>query len=291
MTKLDFVHYVHSEFTKRGFTANIEHFDDDYYIVWGNIRISMHEYWQLVNEENHSKQYALEEIFVNSGILIHAKDIQQEEKEGKIKLPPAFEDIRIAIFPKRAKPLFYGEEVFLVPLEDFDEFNAAFYFYTAPFVGQEKKETKNDIVFLTSDTFSQACNKYKVFCENFLNAVIKNNNDNLELYRFSSLDTFVPMFNKDTSMFVVTTVNNAYGAAAIKSKKILNTYYGQSGAFYIVPSSIHELIFIPLSDGQSPLEIKSMIVDINSDSEIVSAQEFLSNTLYMYNGESVFKVL
>lgn len=76
----------------------------------------------------------------------------------------------------------------------------------------------------------------------------------------------------------------AYGAVAILRSDILEKFAEEVGGnFYIIPSSIHELLLLPDRDidGKADAEIKEMIESVNE--EQVSCEERLSYNLYYYD--------
>ena len=57
----------------------------------------------------------------------------------------------------------------------------------------------------------------------------------------------------------------------------------QKGDFYILPSSIHEAIFIPASENVDAEELKTMVREVNETQ--VPKEDFLSNEVYFYNAK------
>ena len=53
------------------------------------------------------------------------------------------------------------------------------------------------------------------------------------------------------------------------------------GDFYILPSSTHEVLFVPASVGMDVEYLRQMVHDVNEAE--VSEQEFLSNNVYYYS--------
>ena len=51
-------------------------------------------------------------------------------------------------------------------------------------------------------------------------------------------------------------------------------------SFYIIPSSIHELILIPITEETNKENLKNMIVEVNATQ--ISDEEVLSNNLYIF---------
>ncbi len=79
-------------------------------------------------------------------------------------------------------------------------------------------------------------------------------------------------------MYVLSNKTKLYGAAGILSTDILQKM-GRS--FYIIPSSIHEMIFIPEEDGYCEDELDKMICEVNENE--VLPEEVLSNHSYYYD--------
>ena len=84
-------------------------------------------------------------------------------------------------------------------------------------------------------------------------------------------------------MYVITNRNKIFGASAIFYPGVLMEFAQQNGDFYILPSSIHEAIFIPASEKLDKDEMKSMVKDVNETQ--VPKEDFLSNEVYFYDAE------
>ncbi len=84
-------------------------------------------------------------------------------------------------------------------------------------------------------------------------------------------------------MYVLTNKEKSYGAAGILNKKFVREFAkGQN--FFILPSSIHETIFVP-ADNLSDREIfDNMVEEVNETQ--VSMEEQLSNHCYYYDGQA-----
>ena len=54
-------------------------------------------------------------------------------------------------------------------------------------------------------------------------------------------------------------------------------------SFYILPSSIHEVLLIKEDNGMDAKELQSMVMDINQRE--VAPQDVLSNQVYFYDGK------
>ena len=53
-----------------------------------------------------------------------------------------------------------------------------------------------------------------------------------------------------------------------------------NSSYYVLPSSIHELIVVPESIGMNRLQLENMVEEINQTE--VEQEEILSNTVYRY---------
>lgn len=87
-------------------------------------------------------------------------------------------------------------------------------------------------------------------------------------------------------MFGVTNTSRVYGAAVLLYERLLKDFSNQvEDDLYIIPSSIHELIFIPVKEsGRNASDLKYMIREVNSTQ--VADEEVLSYNLYFYNRET-----
>ena len=83
-------------------------------------------------------------------------------------------------------------------------------------------------------------------------------------------------------MYVLTNQAKSYGAAGLLDKKLLQEFAG-GRSFYILPSSVHETIFVPAEEECDPKRLDCMVADINQTT--VSKEERLSDHSYYYDGE------
>lgn len=83
-------------------------------------------------------------------------------------------------------------------------------------------------------------------------------------------------------MKILTNSTKTYGAACILYPGVLEEAAKKMGGdFYIIPSSLHEVILLPYGGGISVREIKGMVSEINDTQ--VAPEEVLSNSLYYYS--------
>jgi len=97
------------------------------------------------------------------------------------------------------------------------------------------------------------------------------------------LDSNVTSFDDDfMNMYVLSNQAKMNGAACILYPDALQTFSKKLNKnFYIIPSSIHEVILVPDTGTIVPSDLTSMIISVNE--EQLSADEILSNHPYYYN--------
>ena len=78
------------------------------------------------------------------------------------------------------------------------------------------------------------------------------------------------------------------GATALLDIPFMNSIYEQLGNFYILPSSIHEVIVIPSVDEIMPIDLIEMVYEANETQ--VSDNAILSNHVYIYRPETGLKI-
>ena len=83
-------------------------------------------------------------------------------------------------------------------------------------------------------------------------------------------------------MTVLTTRDQINGAGLIFCDSVLQKIYGKIGKFYLLPSSIHELIVVPVSCGIDRGELKEMVMEVNRNE--VSPEDRLSDEVYLFDG-------
>lgn len=83
-------------------------------------------------------------------------------------------------------------------------------------------------------------------------------------------------------MFVLTNTLRSFGAACILYKGMLEQISNEiEENFYILPSSIHEMIIVPESNSPSRAHLDEMITEVNETQ--VDEEEVLSERVYYYN--------
>ncbi len=83
-------------------------------------------------------------------------------------------------------------------------------------------------------------------------------------------------------MYVCTNEVRIHGAGAIFYDGLLEEFANEVGTdFYILPSSIHETLLVPVKDDMKGEDFKEMVQCVNATE--VAPQEILSNNVYYYN--------
>ena len=83
-------------------------------------------------------------------------------------------------------------------------------------------------------------------------------------------------------MYVLTNTSKLYGAAGILSQQLLKNFAGERD-FFILPSSVHECIFVPVVDMGAKGAFDMMVREVNT--EEVGVEERLSDHCYYYDAK------
>ena len=82
-------------------------------------------------------------------------------------------------------------------------------------------------------------------------------------------------------MTVLTTRGAVNGAGVIFCDSVLRKIWQKIGDFYILPSSVHEVIVVPVSGGIDRVELTEMVRTINATE--VAPEDRLSDQVYLYD--------
>ena len=94
----------------------------------------------------------------------------------------------------------------------------------------------------------------------------------------------VEMSGSGPQVYVVTNDKCVNGAAVALYPGFLKSMSEKMGGnFYILPSSIHELLLIPDDGNADSQELRGMVAEVNATT--VSAEEFLSDNIYRFSGK------
>ena len=84
------------------------------------------------------------------------------------------------------------------------------------------------------------------------------------------------------SMTVLTTRDQVNGAGVLFCDAVLQKIWQKLGNYYLLPSSVHELIVVPVSEGIDRSELTEMVRTINATE--VAPEDRLSDQVYLYDG-------
>lgn len=94
-----------------------------------------------------------------------------------------------------------------------------------------------------------------------------------------------PFPGHPSQMYVLTNSYRAYGAAAILYKDILKGFSLLMGSdVLLLPDSIHQMVLLPLKEGEDPESYRDTVRSANEYS--TDASSFLSNRIYLYRKET-----
>lgn len=83
-------------------------------------------------------------------------------------------------------------------------------------------------------------------------------------------------------MYVLTNTSRLNGAAAILYPGLLEQFAERmQDDLYVIPSSIHEVILLPVSSDVKKQDLQNMVCEVNKD--VVDDMERLSNVVYVYS--------
>ena len=90
-------------------------------------------------------------------------------------------------------------------------------------------------------------------------------------------------FDMNDTMHVLSNYNKNWGAGAIVNERILQViYHSLEQNFYILPSSVHEVIIVRKTEHLKVEELKQMVREVNS--RVVDPKDILGDDVYMYDG-------
>lgn len=86
----------------------------------------------------------------------------------------------------------------------------------------------------------------------------------------------------DVPMYVCSNESKIFGAAVVLYDGLLRDFAKKLGSdYYILPSSVHEMLFIPAREDMNVSELSKMVREVNSTE--VSLQDYLSDSVYFYS--------
>jgi len=86
-------------------------------------------------------------------------------------------------------------------------------------------------------------------------------------------------------MYILRDESGQYGASVIADMEFMYRVYDDIGEFYILPSSLHEVIAIPVRDEYEVAEMTSMVAEVNRTQ--LTEEEILADMVYKFDGKSI----
>lgn len=97
------------------------------------------------------------------------------------------------------------------------------------------------------------------------------------------------MMPPEDKIFVLSNRSGINGASILLDKEMMQTVIDRVGSdFYILPSSLHEVLVVPADEGMNPADLVSMVVEVNQTT--VETSDRLSNQIYTYSVDEGIKL-
>lgn len=85
----------------------------------------------------------------------------------------------------------------------------------------------------------------------------------------------------EMELYIATNCSHVNGASVILYENLLQEFARKvQRDFFVLPSSIHELLFVPILEYMEPDELKGMVCEVNQ--LVVSEEDILSDSVYRY---------
>lgn len=97
------------------------------------------------------------------------------------------------------------------------------------------------------------------------------------------------VIDEEEHMYVLSNEVKVCGASALFDVKMMKEITEKIGDFYILPSSVHEVLLVPMTENVSTEELECMVREVNATQ--VSPEERLSDNIYTYNLEEGLKIV
>lgn len=98
----------------------------------------------------------------------------------------------------------------------------------------------------------------------------------------NSINNHIELLDEDM-FYVVTNRNKLNGFSCILYPNLLERFSQRFGSFYILPSSLHEALLVPVRNG-IPGDLLDMVKTVNATE--VPPEDFLADSVYFYNSET-----
>lgn len=100
-------------------------------------------------------------------------------------------------------------------------------------------------------------------------------------------DFIAEMLPAEEMMYVISNEQKLNGAVALLDRETLTSIQKKidEDSFYIIPSSVHEVLAVPASKVSDPADLKEMCQSVNATE--VAAQDILGDNIYRYDGRKL----
>ncbi len=88
----------------------------------------------------------------------------------------------------------------------------------------------------------------------------------------------------DPGMYVLSNGSKSFGAAALLDTDTMDKIEAEVGEFYILPSSVHETLIVPIREGMELKDLEAMVQEVNATQ--VAPNEVLSDHVYKYDSKN-----
>ncbi len=103
------------------------------------------------------------------------------------------------------------------------------------------------------------------------------------LKKIMNADDVDDMFPMDNAFYVLSNKQQKYGASALLDPKMMQAIIDKVGDFYILPSSVHEVLIIPTDMTRDKTNLEFMVKEVNCTT--VEPIDKLSDHVYQYSAE------
>lgn len=94
-------------------------------------------------------------------------------------------------------------------------------------------------------------------------------------------EPYIPDNCDEDKMYVLTNDKKIFGATSILFEEIIKKFAKEHGSFYILPSSIHEVILVPAESDENAEVLKKMVKEVNETN--VPPMDYLSDEVYFFD--------
>lgn len=105
----------------------------------------------------------------------------------------------------------------------------------------------------------------------------------LELMNLTREEAVMMGMPENDTQIIATNIHGLNGATVILYPNVIEELYAKHGKFAVLPSSIHEVIIVPMNEELTESNLTQMVQEVNE--QVVSIDEILSDHAYIYDGE------